>query len=71
MIRSSHRNPKVQAMAEMLALMAASDLALASSPRRTSAAEEGSWESASDFCAALEKFVAHVAKAKRQICSPN
>jgi len=58
-------------MAEMLALMAASDLAFGGSPRHPIAAEEGVWESASDFCEALEKFAAHVEKAKRRIGSHN
>jgi len=64
MLRSSHRGHRTKAMAELLAMIAS---ARPFTPHRTdtaACAEESLYESATDFCAALELYAARPAFAR-------
>jgi len=57
MTHSSRRNPKVKAIAEVLAMIADADPKLAAHhPRPALETDEWLWESAAEFCAVLDRL---------------
>jgi len=57
MIRSSRRDPKVRAIAEVLAMIADADTKLVPQYRRpVREADDWPWENAAEFCAALDRY---------------
>ena len=65
MINSSRRDRKTKAIAEVLAMIADAHPPLASlSPRPET--EEWLWESATEFCAALELYAERAMQIKRE-----
>jgi hypothetical protein len=66
MIHSSHRDRKVKAIAEVLAMIDA-DLPLAPHrPRAVHETDEWLWESATEFCAALDRYAGPAMEMKRK-----
>ena len=65
MIHSSHRDRKAKAIAEVLAMIDA-DLPLAPHrPRPVHETDEWLWESAAEFCAALDHYAGRTMEIKR------
>jgi hypothetical protein len=59
MIHSSHRNRKTKAIAEVLAMIADAHPELTPHhPRPVRETDEWLWESATEFCAALDRYAA-------------
>jgi hypothetical protein len=57
MIHSSHRDRKTKAIAEALAMIADAHLELdPHRPRPVSETDEWLWESATEFCAAMDRY---------------
>jgi hypothetical protein len=57
MIRSSHRDRKIKAIAEVLAMIADAHPDLVPChPRPVRQTDEWLWESATEFCAALDRY---------------
>jgi hypothetical protein len=65
MIRSSRRESKTKAVAEVLALIANANPFVPDRAHHALDAEESLFESATEFCAALEKYAAHTAQIKK------
>jgi hypothetical protein len=67
MIHSSRRDRKTKAIAEALAMMADTHLELASHhPRRVLETDDWLWESATEFCAALDRYAGRTMHVKRE-----
>ena len=67
MIHSSRRDRKAKAIAEVLAMTADAHPELASNdPRAVRESDEWLWESATEFCAALDVYAGRAARMKRQ-----
>ena len=67
MIHSSRRDPKVKAIAEVLAMIADADPKLAPQhPRPVLESDEWLWESATEFCAALNRYAGRAMQVKRE-----
>ena len=57
MIHSSHRDPKIKAIAEVLAMIADADPKLAPNhPPPARMSDDWLWEDATEFCAALDRY---------------
>jgi hypothetical protein len=56
MTRSSRRDRKAKATANVLAMIADAHPVLAPHPHPVSETEEWLWESATEFCAALDRY---------------
>jgi hypothetical protein len=56
MIRSSRRDRKIKATAEVLAMISDAHPVLAQHPHFVRETDEWLWESATEFCAALDRF---------------
>jgi hypothetical protein len=57
MTHSSRRDPKIEAIAEVLAMIADADPKLAPQYRRpVRETDDWLWESATEFCAALDRY---------------
>jgi hypothetical protein len=66
MIHSSRRDRKAKAIAEVLAMIANAEAPLAPHrPRSVRQADERLFETASEFCAAFEKYAARATQIKR------
>ena len=66
MIHSSRRDRKAEAIAEVLAMIANAQASLAPHrPRPVLAADERLFETAAEFCAALEKYAECATKIER------
>ena len=67
MIHSSRRDLKVRAIAEVLAMIADTDPKLTShDPRTAHETDEWLWESATEFCAALDRYAGRAMQTKRE-----
>jgi len=67
MIYSSRRDRKAKAIAEVLAMTADAHPELASNdPLPVRESDEWLWESATEFCAALDQYAGRAARMKRQ-----
>ena len=67
MIRSSHRDSKVKAIAEVLAMIADAHPELApNDPRAVRESDEWLWESATEFCAVLDRYAERVARIRKE-----
>ena len=65
MIHSSHRNRKTKAIAEVLAMIADAHPELAPHhPRSVRETDEWLWESATEFCAALDRYAGRATQMK-------
>lgn len=67
MIHSSHRNSKTKAMAEVLAMIADAHPEFAPHlPGLIHESDEWLWESATEFCAALDRYGERALQLKRE-----
>jgi hypothetical protein len=67
MIYSPHRDRKAKAIAEVLAMIADAHPVLAPHhPHSTRESEEWLWESATEFCAALDRYAERAMQIKRE-----
>ena len=67
MIHSLHRNRKAKAIAEVLAMIADAHPPLAPhGPRPVRETDEWLFESAAEFCAALDRYAEHAMQVKRE-----
>jgi hypothetical protein len=67
MIHSSRRDRKAKAIAEVLAMIADAHPELApNDPRSLRESDERLWQSATEFCAALDLYAGRAARMKRQ-----
>ena len=67
MIHSSSRDRKAKAIAEMLAMIADAHPELApNDPRARRESDEWLWESATEFCAALDLYAERAMQIKRK-----
>jgi hypothetical protein len=67
MIHSSHRARKTKAIAEVLAMIADAHAEPAPyHPHPCRETDEWLWESATEFCAALDRYAARAAQIKRK-----
>jgi hypothetical protein len=67
LINLSRRDRKAKAIAEMLAMIADAHPPLGSRPSRpVLETEEWLWESATEFCAALESYAKHGVEIKKE-----
>ena len=65
MIHSSHEKPKIKAIAEMLAMIADSHSDHAPHhPRPVRETDEWLWESANEFCAAMDRYAGRALQMK-------
>jgi hypothetical protein len=72
MIHSSHRDRKAKAIAEVLAMITnAYPPPAAHRPRPVHETDEWLWESATDFCAAMDRYAEHAVEIKRQNQRPS
>jgi hypothetical protein len=65
MIHSSRRDSKTKAIAEVLAMIADAHPELAPHPRSVRETDEWLWESATAFCAALDRYAGRAMQMKR------
>ncbi|WGJ13759.1 hypothetical protein QEV83_13850 [Methylocapsa sp. D3K7] len=67
MIHSSRRDRTARAIAEVLAMIAEADPKLTPQyPRPAVESDEGLWENATEFCAALDRYAERVMQFKRE-----
>jgi cytochrome c556 len=67
MTRSSRRDPKIKAIAEVLAMIADAHPELTPNrPRAARMADDWLWEDAAEFCAALDRYAERAAQMNRQ-----
>jgi hypothetical protein len=67
MIHSSRRDRKTQAIAEVLAMIADAHPELAPHyPRPVRETDEGLWESATEFCAMLDRYAGRARQTKKE-----
>jgi hypothetical protein len=67
MIHSSHRNLRTKAIAEVLAMIADAHPERATHhPRAICESDEWLWESATEFCAALDRYAERAIQLKRE-----
>ena len=67
MIHSSRRDRKTKAIAEVLAMIADAHPAIATHhPRSVRETDEWLWESATEFCAALDRYAGRAMQIKRE-----
>ena len=67
MIHSSHRDRKAKAIAEVLAMIANAHPELdPHRPRPVRETDEWLWESATEFCAALDRYAGRAMQIKRE-----
>jgi hypothetical protein len=67
MTHSARRKPKAKAIAELLAMIADAHPELAPHhPRPVRETDEWFWESATEFCAALDPYTGRVEQTKRE-----
>jgi hypothetical protein len=67
MIHSSRRDRKTKAIAEVLAVIADAHPELASHhPRPVGETDEWLWESATEFCAALDRYAGRAMQTKKE-----
>jgi len=67
MIHSSRRDRKAKAIAEVLAMIADAHPELApNDPRAVRESDEWLWESATEFCAALDLYAGRAVRMNRQ-----
>src|ERR1700730_754368 len=72
MIHSSRRDRKTTAIAEALAMIAAAHPELEPHrPRPVHETDEWLWESATEFCAALDRYAEHAMEIKRENQRPS
>ncbi len=66
MIHSSRRDRTARAIAEVLAMIAEADPKLTPHPPPVVESDEGLWENATEFCAALDRYAERVMQFKRE-----
>jgi hypothetical protein len=67
MIHSSHRDRKTKAIAEVLAIIADAHPEIAPQhPRPARETDEWLWESATEFCAALDRYAERAMRIMRE-----
>jgi hypothetical protein len=66
MIYSPHRDRKAKAIAEVLVMIADAHPVLPHHPHSARESEEWLWESATEFCAALDRYAERAMQIKRE-----